>query len=351
MIRIGMSGIERHAWIVGGIGLLGAAFGWVIDAPAFYAAWLAALTAWIGWPLGSMALLLVHALTGGRWGEAVRPALLAGVGTLPLLLPALLPLVIGMPALYPWTHADIGRHLANHFYLNLPFFAGRGVAYLVVWFGLGALIPSTTDLRRIAPPGLLLLAFTYTFVAVDTTMSLDPHFTSSAYGMIAAAAAVLLALSIATLLTGTLLSSTRADADTRADLGKLLLGLSVLWAYLEFMQLLIIWQSDLESEAPWYIARSSGIWVPVVALIALAHFAVPFFLLLSDNRQRRRGVILGAAGLLVAMEVLRCWWLVLPGLNRGIGWTVMACTLAFAGCSLALAAHFQGRSVRAHQHG
>jgi len=341
-----MTQMERRAWIAGGIGLLGAACGWVIDAPALYAAWLAALTAWIGWPIGSMALLLVHALTGGRWGVAVRPALLAGVGTLPLLLPAALPLMFGMHDLYSWAHADIGRQLANHFYLNLPFFAGRGVVYLVVWFGLAALIFSVVDLYRIAPPGLLLLAFTYTFAAVDTTMSLDPHFKSSAYGMIAAAAAALLALAIAVLLTGA-----TADADTRADLGKLLLGLSVLWAYLEFMQLLIVWQSDLASEAPWYVARSRGIWAPVAALIAVAHFVVPFFLLLSGRRQRRRGVIVGAAALLVAMEVLRCWWLVLPGLGLGIGWMVVACTLAFAGCSVALAVRGGARPIWVRRHG
>ena len=35
---------------------------------AFPHAWLAAVTVWMGWPLGSMALLLIHALTGGRWG-------------------------------------------------------------------------------------------------------------------------------------------------------------------------------------------------------------------------------------------------------------------------------------------
>ena len=65
--------------------------------PTFPHAWLAALTAWLGWPLGCMGLLLIHALTGGRWGYAMRPQLVAGMSTLLLLLPALIPLLMVLP--------------------------------------------------------------------------------------------------------------------------------------------------------------------------------------------------------------------------------------------------------------
>ena len=46
----------------------------------------------------------------------------------------------------------------------------------------------------------------------------------------------------------------------REDQAKLLQTLLILWAYLDFMQLLIVWQSDLPNEAAWYLARSSGTW-------------------------------------------------------------------------------------------
>ena len=125
------------ALVFGSIGLAGAMLGWLLDPGAFRDAWLAAITAWLGWPLGSVALLLVHGLTGGRWGEALRPALVAGVSTLPLLLPALVPFVITAPSLYPWLHAGYAAY--NAFYLNPGFALARAVIYLVVWFGLAAL--------------------------------------------------------------------------------------------------------------------------------------------------------------------------------------------------------------------
>ena len=58
---------------------------------------LSYLFAWLFWlapALGSVGLLMVHALTGGDWGLALRPALLAGSRRLPLMALLLLPVLI-----------------------------------------------------------------------------------------------------------------------------------------------------------------------------------------------------------------------------------------------------------------
>src|SRR3978361_1067159 len=85
---------ERMAWAVGGLGLAVAVFGALLQPDAFAFAWLSALTVWLRWPLGCLALILVHALTGGRWGMPIRPWLLLGIGALPLLLPAIIPVLL-----------------------------------------------------------------------------------------------------------------------------------------------------------------------------------------------------------------------------------------------------------------
>jgi hypothetical protein len=92
---------EATAWIVGAVGVFGSALGWIFAPARFPYAWVAALFVWLGWPLGSMAGLFVHALTGGRWGTAIRPALFAGVCTMPLLLPAIIPYALSAHALFP----------------------------------------------------------------------------------------------------------------------------------------------------------------------------------------------------------------------------------------------------------
>jgi hypothetical protein len=332
---------ERAAWAIGGIGGIGAAIGWLVAPAEFPHAWLAALTAWLGWPLGCMGLVLVHALTGGRWGHTLRPQLIAGMITLPLLLPALVPLLIVLPALYPWARAETASQLHNQFYLNLPFFAGRGILYLIVWFGLGGLIlralrgpDPERGLARLAPAGLILLAMTVTYAAIDTTMSLDPQFASSAYGLIAIAEMGLLALAVS-MFAATF--NPALDEDSTESLGRLLQGLVVLWAYLDFMQVLIVWQSDLATEAPWYVLRTTGGWGVVAGGVAAGHFILPFFaLLLPGVRRSRRGIAIVTA-LLILSAVVRSWWLVVPASGRGFAPDDVLAMLGLLGIAAAVA--------------
>jgi hypothetical protein len=329
--------IARLPWIIGGVGLLASLIGALVQPEAFAFAWLAALTTWVRWPLGCLALLLVHALTGGSWGVSTRRSFVQGVRALPLLLPAVIPLLFVLPDLYPWLRAGESARLDNGFYLNAPFAAARWTFYLVVWFGLGAWV--TARLRRdasltpIAAPGLILLGLTINFAAVDAIMSLDPHFNSSAFGMIYAAESGLFALSITIL--STVLAGPVAPSD-RDDLGRLLQSLLILWAYLDFMQLLIVWQSDLPKEAAWYVARSSGVWGALAGLIAAAHFLLPFLALVTPRVRRSRSGLIAITTLLIVMAIIRGWWLVLPAHARGIGWIDIAASLAFAGISIGL---------------
>lgn len=326
----------RHHWTTpaaAASGLTIALIGWVIDPDPFYAGWLAAVTLLSSWALGSMALLLIHSLTGGRWGEALRPALRLGVCSLPLLPLAFLPLLAGLRRLYPWARPD--QHFGSHFYLNVPFVVSREAVYLTLWLVLGWLTLRARDPARIAPAGLIGLALTVTFAAIDGTMSLDPRFVSSIYGMIAGAGMTLLALSVAVLLT-----AAEVEVDVREDLGKLLLALVVLWIYLDFMQLLIVWQSDLAAEAPWYLIRSRGFWGAARLVIAAGHFVLPFFLLLSPRARRSRPVVIGVAALLIAMEVLRAWWTVLPAPGLTPGWIDVACVIGLGGIAMWFARSF-----------
>lgn len=349
---------EQVAWGVCGVGLLGSVIGWIVTPHLFPHAWLAALACWIGWPLGSMALLLIHSISGGDWGYAIRPQLALGVMTLPLVVIAVLPLIPELHALYPWARPDVARALGNTSYLNVPFVCGRGVLYLTLWLGLGALIVQALRqplagvwLYRLSPAGLIMLMLTGTFASFDATLSLDPHFNSSVYGMIIAAEAVLLALSVATFL---LLLVSGPPRKVVADLGKLLLALTVLWGYFVFMQLLIVWNSDLAAESPWYVARIEHGWGVVATFIFLFHFLIPFLLLLWPQVQGSRRSLLIISGMLVFAEIPRAWWLVVPAADRSLSWLDVCTILAVLGCSVGLCLRLPRLSVArdlVRQHG
>jgi hypothetical protein len=322
------------AWVICGTGVAGAALGWLFEPAIFPAAWLTAMFTWLGWPLGCMALLLIHAMTGGRWGDAIRPQLLAGLCTLVLLPIVAVPFLVVLPRLYPWLH-EIS---SNHFYLNLPFFAARGAGYCIVWLGLAATIlrisSRSRPIGRVAAPGLLLLAVTVSFAAIDWTMSLDPKFNSSVYGMMVGTDDTLRALSISLLMA---VLAAAVARDLLDDLGRLLLGLAVLWAYLDFVQLLIVWQSDLASDAPWYVLRLSGGWGAIAAIIAAMHFVLPFFLLLNPALRRNPLAIVVVCATFIAADILRGWWLVLPAAARLPTWVDLAAMTGIGGGAAAIA--------------
>ncbi|AHI24946.1 hypothetical protein BGC31_10825 [Komagataeibacter xylinus] len=302
-----MNRVRYMALVVAPVALVGVMADAIWMPVATFPAWLAVGAAWLGWPLGSMTLMLVHALTGGRWGEILHPALRAGIATLPLGLPALGGIMLGARYLYPWLHPDRAMPLANGFYLNMPAALARAGIYVIAWGALGLICLRGRDLERVAPAGLIVLGFTSGFAAIDLTESLDPHFSSSAYGLVASAGAVLLAFAI-----GIMLGTARASTAELRDLARLLLGLTVLWAYLDFMQFLIVWQSNLPVEAAWYGPRLRGGWGMVALCIVGLHFILPFVLLALPRLQGLRPVVVAVAGLLVGMEVVRNFWLVLP---------------------------------------
>ena len=88
--------------------------------------------------------------------------------------------------------------------------------------------------------------------------------------MLTCAEAVLLSLSIA--VAGVAALPRPLGPEVTRDLGRLLFALLVLWAYLDFMQMLIIWNSDLPDEAGWYLLRLHGGWAYVAAAIAASAF-------------------------------------------------------------------------------
>jgi hypothetical protein len=111
----------------------------------------------------------------------------------------------------------------------------------------------------------------------------------------------------------------------------------VLWAYLDFMQVLIVWQSDLAAEAPWYMLRTSGGWGVAAGLVAAGHFVLPFFALLAPRVRRSRRGIAVVTALLILSAVIQGWWLVVPAAGRGFGLVDVLAMLGLIGIAAAMA--------------
>jgi hypothetical protein len=293
--------------------------GWLVDPHAVLASYLAAWWFWVGALLGGLANVWLHDLTGGAWGEAIRAPLLARARSIPLACVLFLPLLAGLDTLYPWAGAQAAgaAHWSDGFsapyfkqlWLSRPFFIGRALGYLAAWSALSWLArrPRLERSRGMAATGLLVYAFTVSLAAVDWIMSLQPEWYSSVFGWLAATGQMLagLALAVALLDRG-------AARKVLPDLGNLLLMYVMTWAYLAYVQFLIIWAANLPHEIGWYVRRSTPAWLAVAWALLATHFAAPLLILLSRRAKQAPAMLGVLAWALLGAHLLDCWWLVMP---------------------------------------
>jgi hypothetical protein len=313
----------------------------------------------VGLSVGSLAWLMLQYITGGNWGMVIRRPCEAAARTLPLVALMFLPILVGIPNLYDWSHAakvaadpDL-QH--KHLYLNLPFFLGRAVLYLGGWTLIGALFSRWArqedteghnavhgKFATLAPAGLIFWAISVTFMAIDWVLSMNPKWFSTMFGLLFMASQGL--TSMAFLITLMVFLSRRkpmSEVLTQRhlhDLGKFLLALVMVWAYFSFSQFLIIWAGNLPEEIPWYLTRINHGWGYVALLLVFGHFALPFALLLSRDLKRNFNLLWRIAVFILLMRLVDLYWIVVPDFRKesfSVGLTDFAAPLGLLGLWLA----------------
>ena len=74
---------------------------------ASFCSYLFAYVYWAGIAIGSLAIIMLHHLSGGGWGMMIRRLLEAATRTLPLVAVLFLPLILGMKPLYEWARPEL----------------------------------------------------------------------------------------------------------------------------------------------------------------------------------------------------------------------------------------------------
>lgn len=332
----GFERLRQRALLVGGGALVLCGVGAYLNPTQFFRSYLVAFLFWLGISLGCMAVVMLHHLTGGAWGDVVRRPLESGAMTLPLMAALVVPILLGMSRLYSWARPDAssgeGFGPFKKFYLNPAMFLARTAVYFAAWIAIAYFLNRWSEeqdrtgeasladrLQTLSGPGLGIYGLTVTFASIDWAMSLEPGWSSTIYGMMFVAAQGLVALAFGILVLKLLAQyqplSEVVSPSHFHDLGNLLLAFVMLWAYLAFSQFLIIWSGNLQDEIPWYVTRGRGGWAWVAVFLIVFHFAVPFVLLLSRDVKRRMQVLAGVAGGLLLVAWLAAYWIVMPAFD------------------------------------
>jgi len=325
--------------------------GYFVNPTQFFQSYLMAYMFVLGLTLGSLALGMVHQLSGGAWGVVIRRKIGAASRVLPILTLLFLPIVFGMSHLYEWTHADVvdadpvlrGKQL----YLNTPFFLIRAAIYFASWNAVSYLLnkwaleqDQTGDpryarrMQMLSGGGLLVYGLCITFASFDWLMSLEPHWFSTIYGVLIMGGQGLSALAF--LITALVWLARRPPLRDIVlpshfhDLANLMLAFVMLWAYFSFSQYLIIWSGNLPEEIAWYLHRLQTGWRFVAVTLVIFHFTVPFLLLLSRAVKRAPNTIVKVSLAILVARLIDLFWLIAPEFHRsGISVSWMDLALPF----------------------
>lgn len=343
------------------LGLLVAGY-FMAGSQQFIRSYLVGFWMWFTAGIGCLGLLMVQYLTGGAWGIMIRKALEAGAKTLYVMWVLFLPLLLKANELYWWTtpagQAD-EKIKQKALYLNVPFLWGRWVIFGVVFCGLTYLLTTWSKqegetksiefskrLEWLSAPGILAYFLLMTFATVDYLMTLEPHWFSTIYGFVNIIGGGLSALCVVT--ATMILLSHHAPLDHALtkkhmhDLGKLMFAFVMLWAYLNFSQLIITWSANLPDEIVWYIKRMNGGWGWVGVILIAFHFVVPFFLLLTQTAKKSKEALPKIAWFIIIVRMIDVIFNVEPNfvdvknVTFTLAWTDIVAPLGFGGLWLAL---------------
>lgn len=333
--------ITAVAAIAGVAGLALTALGALFDAQRVLMGYLVAFVFWTGIAVAAIILLGALHASKANWAVVIRRFVESIPQALLPLAILFIPIALGMERIFPWVDPsglpDHVQHLVHqkHAYLNPNFFVGRTVFYFVFWIVVAGLLRSwsvrqdsaggvalTVWQRRLGAGSLPFLALTMSFASFDWMMSLDPVFFSTIFGVYWWAGSFLAVFAVVIIAAAT----TRDDPTSFGaflnvehyhSLGKFLLAFVSFWAYIAFSQFLLIWIANIPEEIPWYIVRSRGGWLPVFAFLAIFHFFIPFFLLLSRDLKRSPKRLALVAAYLLVVHYVDLYWLVMPALDAG----------------------------------
>lgn len=303
----------------------------------FMHAYLAAYLFWFGLTVGCLGLIMLHHLTGGRWGEVIRPYLETGARNIPLMFVLFIPIAIWMKQIYPWTQPekflDAKLRYQHDIWMNPVFFCVRAVIYFGVLSGLmfGLLqkyrlrdelamkdpaANTGANFRMISGPGIVILGVVVTLALIDWAMSTQAGWYSTIYGLAYIAGQGL--STFAFMVTCTLLITRQYELahghrdgghslvgkQDWHDLGNLLLAFTMLWGYMSLSQLIITYSGNLPQETIFYRMRSLNGWQYVGGSLIALHFALPFVLLLMrDIKRDPKKLVLVALFILIIRQV------------------------------------------------
>ena len=334
--------------------------GWVNEPQQFYFSYLVGWTFCLSLVLGALFLVTIKHLTKAYWVVTVRRIPEVLLYSFPLLIVLFIPIIFGMHDLYHWSHEGIADPASVNYdevlagkvsYLNTPFFLARMAFYFAIWTYISYRL-YTLSLRQDVDPdreipvlqrrvsgwGLPVISVTTAFASFDLLMSLDAHWFSTMFGVYFFSGAFLSSFCftalVAILLQRSGMLKNVVTLEHYHDLGKLMFGFVVFWAYIAFSQYMLYWYGNIPEETIWFRHRLEHGWELHSLMLLVLHFFLPFLILLPRFAKRSIAVMSFMSVWLLIMQCYDFHWLSMPALHpdhAGFHWLDFTCWLGLFG--------------------
>jgi hypothetical protein len=285
--------------------------------------------------IGALFLVALEYIAGAVWSVPMRRVNEFLAALIPIAALIAVPLFFHLHDLYQWVNAETVAHDAvlkiKEPYLNVNFFTVRFVVIFGIWTLFFYLFTQNSQRQdidedqkhtkfniRLAAAFIPIFAIGITLVAIDWAMSLEPHWYSTIYGVYYFSGTVLAGVTTATYIIVKLHEHgyfPQLKRDHFYSLGTLMFVFVNFWAYIAFSQFLLVWYANLPEETYWFIARWKNGWEYISVLLIIVHFAVPYFMLLSqDSKMDLKRLKFISIWILFA-HMLDLYWLVMPSFS------------------------------------
>lgn len=290
----------------------------------------------LGLALGGLFLVASLYITAAAWGAVLRRIPEALVGLLPIAVLGIGLVIVFGSSLYP-AFGEEGDHFIGFkaLWLGRGFFMVRAFVYAALWLAFASAIlghsreqdndgdqSHTRKNVALSAAFLVVFALTVWLSSVDWLMSLEPHWFSTIFGVyhfagICTSSIAGVIIVVVWLRSQGVLAGIVTD-DHIHDLGKLLFGFSIFWAYMWISQYLLIWYGNIPEETGYFVTRVSGMWGPLFVFNIVLNWFVPFIVLMPRGVKRSGDLMVKVAVVVLIGRWLDLYLQIFPGISASV---------------------------------
>ncbi len=247
--------------------------------------------------------------------------------------------------IFHWMDPELVNPESDHYdkliagksgFLNVPFFLGRAVIYLLGWnlyrwasrkYSLAA--DNAEDNRyfkknfKISAGFLVFFIVTESMMSWDWIMSFDPHWFSTLFGWYVFAGMMVCAITVIALVTIVLKSQGYLEYVNDShihDLAKFMFGFSIFWTYLWFSQFMLIWYANIPEEVTYFVTRIEDYKLPFFGMVAM-NFVFPLLVLMNSDYKRVNWFVVMTGIVILAGHYIDIFNMVMPA-TVGTSWFI-----------------------------